>query len=62
MVKIEDNQVRLIEDVPVKREVDVLVVGGGSAGVGAAISAARNGMKTLLVEQQGCLGGLVTLG
>lgn len=48
--------------VPVVGEVDVLVAGGGVAGFGAAISAARNGMKTLLVEQQSCLGGLVTLG
>ena len=49
-------------EVPVVAEVDVLVVGGGFAGVGAAITAARNGMDTLLVEQQSCLGGLATLG
>lgn len=48
--------------VPVVKEVDVLVVGGGYAGIGAAICAARNGAKTLLVEQQTCLGGLATLG
>lgn len=62
MVRVEQNRIKFEEEVPIKREVDVVVVGGGSAGVGAAISAARNGMKTLLVEQQGCLGGLVTLG
>ncbi len=49
-------------EVAVFAEVDVLVVGGGFAGFGAAISAARNGMDTLLIEQQSCLGGLATLG
>jgi len=47
---------------PVAKVVDVVVVGGGIAGVGASITSARNGMNTLLIEQQGCLGGLVTLG
>ena len=37
---------------------DVLVVGGGIAGVAVAVTAARNGMKTTLVESQGTLGGL----
>lgn len=50
------------KEVPVVSEVDVLVVGGGYAGIGAAVCAARNGAKTLLVEQQSCLGGLATLG
>jgi glycine/D-amino acid oxidase-like deaminating enzyme len=40
-----------------KKMVDVLVLGGGAAGVCAAISAARGGRKVLLVESQGCLGG-----
>ena len=41
-------------------QVDVLVAGGGPAGLGAAVSAARNGVKVLLVEPQGFLGGTVT--
>ena len=41
---------------------DVLVVGGGPAGVCAAISAARRGVKVLLVEQSGSCGGMATMG
>lgn len=41
---------------------DVVVVGGGVAGVSAAVSAARSGMKTLLMEKFTVLGGLATVG
>ncbi len=37
---------------------DVLVVGGGMAGIGAAIAAARTGARTVLVEKNGWLGGM----
>ena len=40
---------------------DVVVVGGGTAGAVAAIAAAREGVKTLLVERYGCLGGTQTM-
>jgi len=43
-------------------EADVVVAGGGPAGVCAAVSAARMGAKTILVERFGCLGGNLTLG
>lgn len=46
--------------VPVYRNVDVLVVGGGMAGVSAAVTAGRLGMKTMLIEYQGFLGGNAT--
>lgn len=41
---------------------DVVVVGGGPAGVAAAAAAGRHGARTLLIEQQGCLGGMMTVG
>ncbi len=49
-------------NIPVLDEVDVVVAGGGPAGIIAAIAAARNGAKTLLVENRGFLGGNATLG
>jgi hypothetical protein len=39
---------------------DVGVIGGGSAGLAAAVTAARAGARTLLVERHGCLGGMGT--
>ncbi|MFC1453796.1 FAD-dependent oxidoreductase [Verrucomicrobiota bacterium] len=41
---------------------DVIVAGGGMAGVAAAVAAARNGAKTCIIEKQCTLGGLATLG
>jgi len=49
-------------ETPVIEEVDVVVAGGGPAGIAAAVSAARNGAKTLLIERYGYLGGLATGG
>ncbi len=41
---------------------DVIVIGGGPAGCGAAISAARDGADVLLIEQSACLGGMGVMG
>lgn len=41
---------------------DVLVIGGGAAGISAAVASARAGAKTLLVEKHGFLGGIATAG
>src|SRR5690606_15723984 len=40
---------------------DVLVVGGGPAGIGAAIAAARNGAEVMLIERYGVVGGNLTI-
>jgi len=47
---------------PVTKEVDVVVAGGGIAGVAAALSAARSGAKTMIIEKEFMLGGLATAG
>ncbi len=49
-------------ELPILHETDVLVVGGGSAGVCAAIAAQRAGAKVTLVERYGHFGGLWTGG
>lgn len=48
--------------IPIRYETDVLVAGGGPAGVAAAIAAARAGAKVVLVEQCGAVGGIATSG
>ena len=47
---------------PIVREVDVLVVGSGPAGVGAALAAASEGARVLLLERHQMLGGVWTAG
>jgi len=53
---------RLQREIPVAAETEVLVVGGGPAGIAAAIASARNGAATMLVERYGSLGGNLTAG
>jgi glycine/D-amino acid oxidase-like deaminating enzyme len=48
--------------VPVAAEFDVVVVGGGSAGMAAAVTAARLGLRTALIEEMPFLGGMSTGG
>lgn len=47
---------------PVAGDFDVVVVGGGMAGVAAAVAAARNGADVCLIERYCAVGGLATLG
>lgn len=47
---------------PVVEDADVIVCGGGPAGIAAALSAARSGARTRLLECHGCLGGVWTAG
>ncbi|HOG51454.1 MAG TPA: FAD-dependent oxidoreductase, partial [Lentisphaeria bacterium] len=47
---------------PCLGDYDVIVCGGGMAGFGAALAAARQGCKTLLLERESALGGLATVG
>lgn len=49
-------------NVDTQLETDVLVIGGGTAGVGAAVAAARTGSRALLVERYGFLGGVANVG
>lgn len=50
------------EQIPVQGEYDVIVVGGGMAGVGAGLAAARAGKRTIILEATSALGGLATMG
>ena len=49
-------------DLPVAGEYDLVVAGGGPAGIATAVTAARGGLKTLLLECHGSLGGIWTSG
>jgi ribulose 1,5-bisphosphate synthetase/thiazole synthase len=49
-------------EIPIWKQVDVVVAGGGPAGLMAALSAARAGADTVLIERHGFLGGMATAG
>ncbi|MGB4373104.1 MAG: FAD-dependent oxidoreductase, partial [Halanaerobiales bacterium] len=48
------------KEVKLRKEVDVIVCGGGPAGIGAAIASARQGMDVALIESRPFLGGNIT--
>lgn len=49
-------------EIPVRTQVDVLVVGGGPSGITAAIAAAEDGLNVLLIESRSFVGGNMTIG
>lgn len=49
-------------NIPIVEEDEVIVCGGGPAGVAAALASARSGAKTRLLEVNGCIGGVWTAG
>ena len=49
-------------EIGVLQEAEVIVVGGGPAGIGAALASARTGASTILIDRFGSLGGLQTQG
>lgn len=52
----------LSRQIPIEDEYDIVIAGGGPAGVAASISGARLGAKVLIIEATGCLGGMGTSG
>ncbi|MCP4399004.1 MAG: FAD-dependent oxidoreductase [bacterium] len=48
------------KEIPTQKSYDLLVCGGGMTGFAAAVTAARHGVKTAIVEKMGCLGGVAT--
>ena len=54
--------VKYKRELEIKHDVDVLVVGGGPAGIAAALSASRQGARVRLIEANSCLGGMGTAG
>lgn len=49
-------------EIPVRTQVDVLVVGGGPSGITAAMAAAEDGLNVLLIESRSFVGGNMTIG
>ncbi|MBO4649457.1 MAG: FAD-dependent oxidoreductase, partial [Lentisphaeria bacterium] len=47
-------------EIPVTHEVDLVVAGGGTAGIACAVCAARAGLKVAMIEQTAQAGGMVT--
>ncbi|MEX1042362.1 MAG: FAD-dependent oxidoreductase [Pirellulaceae bacterium] len=63
--KLVENRAAVVEReraIPIAGRSDVVVCGGGPAGIGAALAAARAGASVQLIELAGCLGGVWTAG
>ena len=55
-------KVSLPQELELKHQAEVIVVGGGPGGIGAAVAAAREGKDVLLIEHYGRLGGMASIG
>src|SRR5690606_21783317 len=60
--RIKDFVMSGASQVPVVSDTDVLVIGAGPAGLSAAVSAARDGVRVTLVERENHLGGMASGG
>jgi len=59
---MSESRLVFTREIPVRRSVDVMVAGGGPAGVAAAVTAARQGSAVFLAEGHTCFGGMGTAG
>jgi len=57
-----EKYLEITDKIPMQGNYDVIVAGGGPAGVCASLAAARSGASVLLIEKNGCLGGIWTAG
>ena len=58
----EEGIISYSRTIPVRKETDILVAGGGPSGLAAALAAVRQGCSVHLVEAHSCLGGMGTAG
>lgn len=62
MSNIQKTIIEPAREIQVRKEVDVLVVGGGPSGITAALAAVEDGLNVLLLESRSFLGGNMTIG
>ena len=59
---MHDATLTFQRNIPIRHEVDVMVAGGGPAGIAAAVAAARQDARVFLAEGEVCFGGMGTAG